>query len=62
MRYALAIALTLTLMGCAKTMGTVETNTAACAVWQPVRWSVKDTDLTIAQVKVQNARRDAYCR
>ena len=42
--------------------GSAGTNAAACSVWQPVSWSLKDTDRTIVEVKVNNARREAYCK
>lgn len=34
---------------------------SVCALWQPVTWADEDSDLTIAEVKVNNARRDAFC-
>jgi hypothetical protein len=41
---------------------TKETNLAACAVWKDISWSKKDTDQTITEIKVNNARRDAWCQ
>lgn len=53
--------LTFLLAGCATTTATVGTNSAACSVWPSIRWSVKDTDQTIVQVKQNNARRGSFC-
>ena len=52
-------AIALLLGGCATT--TVTGVTSACSVWKAVSWSSKDTDRTIAEVKVSNARRKAFC-
>lgn len=52
--------LTLALTGCSQTMGTAETK-AVCAVWSDISWSRKDTPQTVAEVKVNNARRAGYC-
>lgn len=63
MRLMLAIALTGSLTGCASltnTFGTEEQT--VCAVWKPITYSRRDTDETIVQVRVNNARRDAWCR
>lgn len=62
MRYALVIVLPFLLTGCGTMMGSAGTNTAACSVWQPISWSQKDTDRTITEVKVNNARRSAFCK
>jgi len=35
---------------------------SACSVWRGIRWDVADTDETIVQVKINNARRDAFCK
>lgn len=43
-------------------MGTPATNAAACGVWKDISWSKKDTDPTIGEIKVNNARRDGYCQ
>jgi hypothetical protein len=51
----------LALTGCAKMTAIVGTE-AACAVWKPVSWSSKDTDQTITEVKVNNARREGWCK
>lgn len=60
MRCALAMLLTLALTGCSQTMGIAETK-AVCAVWSDISWSRKDTPQTVAEVKVNNARRAGYC-
>lgn len=62
MRFALAIVLLSALSGCSKLTGIVETNSAACSVWKDISWSKKDTPQTITEVKVNNARRDGFCR
>ena len=59
--FALAIMLLFLLGGCATTTATVATNASVCAVWKPVSWSKKDTDQTITEIKVNNARREAWC-
>lgn len=51
----------LLLGSCAKTMG-ISGPTSACAVWPYVSWSDKDTDKTIADAKLNNARRDGWCK
>lgn len=53
--------LTLALSGCATMTGTVETNKAVCGVWRDISWSKKDTDKTIEEVKINNARREGWC-
>lgn len=32
-----------------------------CELWQPVTWSSKDTDQTIEEAKINNAKWDAFC-
>jgi hypothetical protein len=49
------------LMGCAVQIPINEINTKVCEVWVPVTWSSKDTDQTIKEIKVNNAKRAAYC-
>jgi len=61
MRSTLVTLCLLALTGCANLTATRETNISACTVWRPVSWSAKDTDQTIGEVKVNNARRGAYC-
>lgn len=60
MRFGLAIASILLLTACGQTMATGASS--ACTVWKGIRWDVADTDDTIRQVKVNNARRDAFCK
>lgn len=62
MRYALVMAFLFPLTGCGSLIGTKGTNLSACAVWKDVSWSKKDTDQTITEIKVNNARRDAWCQ
>lgn len=50
---------TLLLAGCSRTTGTGAID--ACSFWQPISWSQRDTPQTIAEVKVNNARRKAWC-
>lgn len=47
------------LLGC--TLQTSISATDVCKVWQPVTWSSKDTPQTVAEVKISNARRKAWC-
>jgi hypothetical protein len=61
MRFVLVMLSTFALTGCAKLIGTQGTNASACAVWKDISWSKKDTDQTITEIKVSNARRDAWC-
>jgi len=58
----LAMLSAVTLSGCAKMTGIVATNSAVCEVWKPIGWSSKDTDQTIVEVKVNNARRQGWCK
>lgn len=53
----------LTLNGCATTTGSAGTTDAsvACQSFEPIRWSVQDTDQTISQVKEHNAVWRALC-
>ena len=48
--------------GCARMTGIVGTNASVCSVWKPIGWSTKDTDQTIVEVKVNNARREGWCQ
>ena len=59
MRFALVIPLMLVLTGCASQTVSSETS---CSVFGYIRWDPKDTDMTIVQVKVHNARREAFCK
>ena len=53
--------LLLTLPGRATAMGFAGTDAFACAAFEPIRWSAKDTDRTIRQVKEHNAAWKAVC-
>jgi hypothetical protein len=59
--FVLAIMFLFLLSGCATTTD-IKGIRAACAVWQPISWSGKDTDQTIKEIKVNNARRDGWCQ
>ena len=64
MRWTLLIPLTFLLTGCGTLtgiVGTESTNTKVCAVWRDISWSKKDTDQTIGEIKVNNAKREAWC-
>lgn len=62
-----AISLHVILQACAPTMATAEKmespaqTDVACSSFEPIRWSVQDTDQTIAQVKEHNAAWRALC-
>lgn len=58
LRLMLVVASGLLVASCSRTMGIGATE---CLVWQPISWSTKDTPQTIEGVKLNNARRDAYC-
>lgn len=58
----LAMLSAVTLSGCAKMTGIAATNSAVCEVWKPIGWASKDTDQTIVEVKVNNARRQGWCK
>jgi len=55
MRAALLPMPLLILTGCATTTASVETDAVACSAFEPIRWSRRDTDNTIRQVKEHNA-------
>ena len=61
MRAALLLTPLLILQGCVTTTGTVATDAIACSAFEPIRWSAKDTDETIRQVKGHNAAWKAAC-
>jgi len=61
MRVALLPMPLLILPGCATTTASVGTNAVACSAFEPVRWSKKDTDVTIRQAKAHNAAWAALC-
>ena len=62
MRFVLVMICGCLLTGCAIPIGTAGTNGSACAVWQEISWSKKDTDQTIGEIKTSNARRQAWCK
>ena len=43
-------------------MVTAETDLAVCDVWKDISWSSKDTTGTIIEVKINNARREGWCK
>ena len=55
------LTLLLILQGCATTTGSAGTDAVVCAAFEPIRWSKKDTDETIRQVKEHNAAWKAVC-
>ena len=64
MRWTLLIPSILILNGCASLTGIVgieNTNTKVCGIWRDVTWSKKDTNQTIGEIKVNNAKREAWC-
>jgi hypothetical protein len=61
MRAALPLLLLLILAGRATTTASVGTDAVACSAFEPIRWSEKDTDGTIRQVKEHNAAWSAAC-
>jgi hypothetical protein len=61
MRAALLLIPLATLTGCATTTASVGTDAVACSAFEPIRWSKKDTDDTIRQVKGHNAAWMAVC-
>lgn len=48
------LALATLLAGCVTTTGGGETRSAICDQFRPVKWSISDTDDTIAQSKANN--------
>jgi hypothetical protein len=61
MRVALLPMPLLILPGCATTTASVGTDAVACSAFEPIRWSKKDTDGTIRQIKGHNAAWKATC-
>jgi hypothetical protein len=51
----------LILPGCATTTASVATDAVACSAFEPIRWSRRDTDNTIRQVKEHNAAWKTVC-
>lgn len=63
MRFVLVTLSMSLLTGCAVTIPmNAQTDTAVCSVWRDVSWSKRDTDQTIREAKINNARRDAWCK
>jgi hypothetical protein len=62
MRAALLLTLVPILPGCATTTASVGTDSVACSAFGPIRWSERDTEETIRQVKEHNAAWAAICR
>ena len=48
--------------GCAILIPTSVTVRATCSIWQGISWEDSDTDQTISEIKINNARRDAFCK
>ena len=61
MRAALLLILLLIFQGCATTTDSAGNDAVACTAFEPIRWSVKDTDETIRRVKEHNAAWKAVC-
>jgi hypothetical protein len=61
MRAVLLLTLLPILPGCAMTTASVGTDAVACSAFEPIRWSNKDTDGTIRQIKAHNAAWRAIC-
>ena len=61
MRAAPLLTLLPILPGCATTTASVGTDAVACSAFEPIRWSKKDTEETIRQVKEHNAAWAAMC-
>lgn len=63
LRLASMLISALTLSACATTTGSgeIDVNAVYCRNYEPVRWSVNDTDDTIIQNKRNNARFVALC-
>lgn len=59
-RRLVALAPALMLAACVTTTDTVVTDTS-CAAFEPIRWSVADTDETIRQVRGHNAAWGSLC-
>lgn len=59
LKLATLLVVMLPLGGCWRTTGTGAID--ACDFWKPVSWSTKDTRATIEEVKVNNAKRKAWC-
>jgi hypothetical protein len=62
MRAVLLLVLLLIPPDCATTTASVGTDSVVCSAFEPIRWSKKDTDDTILQVKEHNAAWAAICQ
>ena len=60
-QFLLAVLCALTLSGCATLTSTSVPIDAPCTVWQPLTWSVKDTNPTIIGIKTNNVERASWC-
>lgn len=58
-RLTFALASGLLVASCSTTTATVGTE---CLVWRSISWSKADTPQTIEEVKLNNARRKAWCQ
>jgi hypothetical protein len=56
-----ALVSALLVASCATTTGIGGTE-AACSIWRPISWSQQDTDRTIEEAKLNNARRAVWCK
>jgi len=61
MRAVLLLTLLPILTGCATTTASVGTDAVACSAFEPIRWSERDTEETIRQVKEHSAVWKAIC-
>ncbi len=61
MRVALLLVPLPILTGCATTTASVGTDAVACSAFEPIRWSKRDTEETIRQVKEHNAAWKTVC-
>lgn len=62
MRAALLLMPLLILAGCATTTASVGIDPVACSAFEPIRWSKKDSDGTVRQIKQHNAAWLAVCK
>lgn len=62
MRYAMAMLSILALTSCASLTPTAATVKAACSAWPYTSYQKGDTDRTIAGNKLNDARKDGFCK
>lgn len=62
LRVALLALVTPILAGCMTTTATGGRTDVSCTAFEPLRWSPRDTDATVRQVKEHNAAWNALCR